>query len=105
MTSAVMDWVDYDLGGHLSDIDAADSRDEAVEAAATDIYPKGCCAEFIELAVPDMPGNLVERLVKAVNSGLGMAAIGDVFDDYLRGFAWDMADNEITAAENDDDPY
>ena len=105
MTSAVMDWVDYDLGRHLNSRDAKDSRDEAVDAAAADIYPKGCSAEFIEVAVPDMPGNLVERLVKAVNSGLGMAAIGDVFDDYLRGFAWDMADNEITAAENAADDY
>ena len=105
MTSAVMDWVDYDLAQHLCRRNTAESRDEAVNAAAADIYPKGCSAEFIELAVPDMPGNLVERLVKAVNSGLGMAAIGDVFDDYLRGFAWDMADNEITAAENDADDY
>ena len=105
MTAAVLDRIDYDLGQHLNSRDAADSRDEAVDAAATDIYPKGCSAEFIELAVPDMPGNLVERLVKAVNSGLGMAAIGDVLDDYLRGFAWDMADNEITAAENAADDY
>lgn len=100
MHSAVLDRIDYDLNRYLAYQDAADEREEAVTKLAESIYPKGCCVEFIERAIPDMPPRLAQRLVTAVNQKQGMAVIGDVLDEFLRFFAEQEADNEITDREN-----
>ena len=100
MHSAVLDRVDYDLGRYLACQDAADDREDAVAQLADSIYPKGCCVELIERAIPDMPLKLAQRLVTAVNQKQGMAVVGDVLDEFLRVFAYEEADNEITDREN-----
>lgn len=97
-------WVSLDEARHAREQDVADEREEAVAAMAAQIYPAGCCEELIERAIPGMPLDLAKRLVAAVRLGAGMAAIGDVTDDYLRWFAEQEADVEITARENTMEP-
>ena len=100
MPSAVLDRVDYDLCRYLACQDTAEDREDEVTKLADSIYPKGCCVELIERAIPDMPLKLAQRLVAAVNQKAGMAVIGDVLDEFLRHFAYEEADNEITDREN-----
>lgn len=100
MNVRLPDSVNLDLGRHLRAQDAAERREEALAAMAAETYPAGCCEEFIERAIPGMPLNLAKRLVAAVRLGAGMAAIGDVIDDYLRWFAEQEAEIEITDREN-----
>lgn len=97
-------WVSLDEASHAREQGEADEREEAVAALAAEIYPAGCCEELIERAIPGMPLDLAKRLVAAVRLGAGMAAIGDVLDDYLRWFAEQEAETEITERENNLEP-